>query len=395
MGKTKTCFEENVAVFTDTFYGINEVALALQQQVSSATKFNQRLTVVTCDGENRTGKSGIQNFKPIGVYDFSDDPESKLYYPPLMEMLDFCYQQNFSRIHAATPGPIGMAALLIAKLLKLPINGTYHTSLPHYAQFLTGDAFMEELAWKYTIWFYNQMGQIYVPSQSTFDELVQKGLGPQRIHPLPHGVDIERFHPTKNNGFLKKRYPIDDGLKLLYVGRISKEKNLHILTQAYQMLYQQHKDIQLIIVGEGPYLAEMQDELRGTSCFFTGYLNGDDLAKVYASCDIFIYPSTSDSFGQVVLEAQASGLPVIVTDRGAPQENIIAGKTGLAVKGDDADSMVDALQFLIANPAAAMAMSRAARQYMEERFFDGAFQHSWKMYASVTDDLNASLPKAM
>jgi glycosyltransferase involved in cell wall biosynthesis len=208
-------------------------------------------------------------------------------------------------------------------------------------------------------------------------------------------VDIERFHPTKNNGFLRERYPIDDGLKLLYVGRISKEKNLHILTQAYQMLYQQHKDIQLIIVGEGPYLAEMQDELKGTACFFAGYLKGDNLANVYASCDIFIYPSTTDSFGQVVLEAQASGLPVIVTDRGAPQENIIAGKTGLAIKGDDADSMVDALQFLIANPKAAMAMSRAARQHMEERFFDGAFQHSWKMYASVTDDLNASLPKAM
>jgi glycosyltransferase involved in cell wall biosynthesis len=239
------------------------------------------------------------------------------------------------------------------------------------------------------------MGQIYVPSQSTFDELVQKGLEPQRLHLLPHGVDIERFHPTKNNGFLKKRYPIDNGLKLLYVGRITKEKNLHLLSRAYKMLYQQHRDIQLIIVGDGPYLAEMQEELRGASCFFTGYLNWDNLATVYASCDIFIYPSTSDSFGQVVLEAQASGLPVIVTDRGAPQENIIAGQTGLAIKGDDAGSIVDALQFLIANPTTARAMSRAARQYMEERFFDGAFHHSWKMYAPFTDDLKASLPKAM
>jgi glycosyltransferase involved in cell wall biosynthesis len=395
MGKTKSFFEENVAVFTDTFYGINEVALALQQQVASATKFNQRLTVVTCDGENSTGKSGIQNFKPIGVYDFSEDPESKLFYPPLMEMLDFCYQQNFSRIHAATPGPIGMAALLIAKLLKLPINGTYHTSLPHYVQFLTGDAFIEELAWKYTIWFYNQMGQIYVPSQNTFDELVQKGLEPQKIHLLPHGVDIDRFHPAKNNGFLKKCYPIADGLKLLYVGRITKEKNLHILSRAYKVLYQQRKDIQLIIVGDGPYAAEMQEELRGTSCFFTGYLNGDNLATVYASCDIFIYPSTSDSFGQVVLEAQASVLPVIVTDLGAPQEKIIAGKTGLAIKGDDADSIADALHFLIANPTAVKAMSRAARQYIEDRFFDGAFQHSWKIYAPAAESLKETLPKAM
>ncbi|MGD9003309.1 MAG: glycosyltransferase [Desulfobacterales bacterium] len=395
MQKTRVGFSENVAIFTDTFYGINEVANTLQQQVSSAIKSNQRLTVVTCDGENRTGRSSIQNFKPIGAYDFSDYPDSKFFYPPLMEMLEFCYQQNFTRIHAATPGPIGMAALLIAKLLKLPINGTYHTSLPLYAQFLTGDAMMEELAWKYTIWFYSQMGRIYVPSQSTYQELVEKGIAAEKIHRLPHGVDIERFHPSKNNGFLKKRFPIEEGLKLLYVGRVSKEKNLHILSEAYKMLYQQRKDVQLIVVGDGPYLAEMQSELKGTSCFFTGYLKGDDLPTVYASCDFFIYPSTTDSFGQAVLEAQASGLPVIVTDRGGPQENIVAGKTGLSIKGDDIDSIVDALHFLIANPTAAQAMGRAARQYMEERFFDGGFHHSWEMYAAAPDDVNMPLPEAV
>jgi hypothetical protein len=200
MAATGTGSGENVAVFTDSFYGINEVALTLQQQVSSATKFNQRLTVITCDGGNRSDKSGIQNFKPIGVYDFSEYPESKLYYPPLLEMLDFCYQQNFSRIHAATPGPIGMAALLIAKFLKLPINATYHTSLPHYAQFLTGDAFMEELAWKYTVWFYNQMGQICVPSQSIYEELVGKGIEAGKIHlfggTFHHNWEIYTVPPT-------------------------------------------------------------------------------------------------------------------------------------------------------------------------------------------------------
>ncbi|MGD9150859.1 MAG: glycosyltransferase, partial [Desulfobacterales bacterium] len=270
----------------------------------------------------------------------------------------------------------------------------YHTSLPLYAQFLTGDVMMEELAWKYTKWFYSQMGQIYVPSQSAHQELVGKGIAAEKMHLLPQGVDIERFHPRKNNGFLRKHFSVDNGLKLLYVGRVSKEKNLHILSRAYKMLYQQRKDAQLIVVGDGPYLTEMQAELRDTASFFTGYLKEDDLATVYASCDVFIYPSTTDSFGRVVLEAQASGLPVIVTDRGGPQENIIAGKTGLSIKGDDADSIVDALQFLIANPTAAKAMSRAARQHMEERFFDGAFHHSWKIYAAAPDDSNIPLPKA-
>ena len=105
--------------------------------------------------------------------------------------------------------------------------------------------------------------------------------------------------------------------------------------------------------------------------------------------------STTDSFGQAVLEAQASGLPVIVTDRGGPQENIVAGKTGLSIKGDDADSIVDALHFLIANPTAAANMGRAARQHMEERFFDGAYQRSWEMYAATPDNFNTPLSKAM
>jgi glycosyltransferase involved in cell wall biosynthesis len=377
---------ENVAMFTDTFYGINEVALSLQQQVASAIKYHQKLTVVTCDGENHTDKFGIQNFQAIGVHDFSGDPESRLFYPPLMEMLDFCYQQNFSRIHAATPGPIGMAALLVARLLKLPINGTYHTALPLYAQFLTGDPFMEDLVWKYTLWFYNQMGRIYVPSQSTFDELVQKGIDSQKMRLLPQGIDIDQFHPAKRNGFLKSRYPLNDELKLLYVGRVSKDKNLHILARAFEILYQQHRDIQLLVVGDGPYLKEMQSELKGAPCIFTGYLKTDDLATVYASCDIFIYPSTTSAFGQAVLEAQASGLPVIVTDRGGPRENIIAGKTGLAIKGDDADSLVNALHFLISNPTAARKMGHSARQHMEERFFDDAFHQTWKMYATEPDE---------
>jgi hypothetical protein len=184
MPAVKTGLNQNVAIFTDTLNGLNEVVFALKQKVLSATKVNQKLTVVTCDGEDHTPKCGIQNFTSIGVHDFSEDLDSKLYYPPLMEMLDFCYQQNITSIHAATPGPIGMAALLIAKLLRLPINGTYHTSLLHYAQFFIGDAFMEELAWKYTVWFYNQMGQIYVPSQGIYEELVGKGVEAEKIHLL-------------------------------------------------------------------------------------------------------------------------------------------------------------------------------------------------------------------
>lgn len=394
MEATESAPAENVAIFTDTYYGMNEVALSLQEQMVSTVKTNQRLTVVTCDGDHHTDNTGLRNFTPIGVYEFPGDRESRLFYPPLMEMLDFCYRQNFSRIHAATPGPIGVAALLVARLLTLPITGTYYTSLPHYATFVAGDAFMEELALRYTIWFYSQMSQIYVPSKSTFDELKQKGVASEKIHLMPHGIDINRFHPAKRNGFLKSRYSIRKGLKLLYVGRISTEKNLPLLAKAFKILHQQHKGVQLIVVGKGPYLNEMQAELKSTPCIFIGYLNREDLAAVYASCDIFVYPSATDAFGQVVLEAQASGLPVIITDRGGPRENVIAGKTGLVVKADDIDSIVSALQRLVLSPAFARNMGRSARRYMEDRFSDGALRHIWKM-DTAAEDLVMPLSKAM
>ncbi len=125
------------------------------------------------------------------------------------------------------------------------------------------------------------------------------------------------------------------GLKLLYVGRVSKEKNLQMLVRSFITISESRPDVQMIVVGDGPYLEEMRQALADYSCIFTGYLDGEDLAAVYASSDLFVFPSTTDTFGNVVLEAQASGIPVIVTDAGGPQENMLDGQTGLVVKADD------------------------------------------------------------
>jgi len=372
--------ETNIAHFTDTFYEVNGVALTLQQQVKLAVKNNKKFTVITSHDEEHTDKEGVKNFKPVGVYELPEYPEQKIYYPPFLEMLNFCYEQNFTHIQSATPGPSGLAALAIARILKLPISGTYHTALPQYAQYLTGDEFIEELTWKYTLWYYDQMDIIYVPSQSSKDELVQKGIHPGKIRLFPRGVNIRRFHPANRNGILEYKYHIREKVKLLYVGRVSKEKNLHILAEVFKSLIRYENDLHLIIVGDGPYLKEMQHIMKGTPCTFTGYLAGDELAALYASSDIFVFPSTTDTFGNVILEAQASGLPVIVTDEGGPHENMIPEKTGFAVRGNDSQSLTRAVQLLIADPKLLKTMGKAARQYMEERSFENAFIQTWEMF---------------
>jgi glycosyltransferase involved in cell wall biosynthesis len=376
-GKTK---EINLAHFTDTFYEINGVGLTLQRQIAAAFQAEKNYTIVTCDQMARPQQNGVQNFHPIGVFDLPEYPEQRLYHPPFLEILNFCYVNNFTHILAATPGPLGLAALAVARILELPLWGTYHTALPQYAQYLTEDPSVAGMMWKYIIWFYQQMDAVFVPSRSTGAELEEKGIDPRKIRVYPRGVDLELFHPAKRNGFLESRYQLPEGWKLLYVGRVSKEKNLQLLGRVFKSLLATNPKTHLVIVGDGPYLEEMRQEMAGTPCLFTGYLEGEDLAAVYASCDLFLFPSTTDTFGNVVLEAQASGLPVIVTDAGGPQENVRPGETGLIVPGDGEESFLQAINYLLAEPRRLREMGQAARQCMQGRSFDHAFNAAWQMY---------------
>jgi glycosyltransferase involved in cell wall biosynthesis len=122
--------------------------------------------------------------------------------------------------------------------------------------------------------------------------------------------------------------------------------------------------------------------MEGVPCTFTGYLEGEDLATVFASCDLFVFPSSTDTFGNVVLEAQASGIPVVVTDSGGPQENVIPGKTGLVAEAHNAESFLYAIRWFIRSPRTMKQMGEAARRYMEERSFESAFDETWGMYQS-------------
>lgn len=372
--------EIRVAHFTDTLYEINGVALTLQQQAATAARNNQNLTIITCDSQPRPNQTGIKNFNPIGIYELPEYPEQKIFYPPLLEMLHYCYEKGITHIHSATPGAIGLAALAIARILKLPITATYHTAIPQYAQFLTGDATIADLTWKYISWYYAQVDIIYVPSQATRNELVDKGLNPAKITLYPRGIDIQRFHPAKRNGFLKHRLNIENAVTILYVGRISREKNLPLLVDVFKALISKHNNLHLVLVGDGPWRNEMQQAMIGLPCTFTGYLSGNDLPTVYASSDLFVFPSNTDTFGNVVLEAQASGIPVIVSNQGGPQENMHPGQSGLVVTENSVEAWVEAIEILLENPEKRRRMGSNARKLMEDRSFEKAHIAAFEMY---------------
>jgi glycosyltransferase involved in cell wall biosynthesis len=372
-----------VAHFTDTFQDVNGVAKTLQMETQTALKNGKQLTMITCGCE--TDMPGVINFASIGAFELPEYPDMKLYYPPLLKMLDYCYEQGFTHIRSATPGPIGLAALAIARILKLPIYGTYHTALPQYAGLLTDDASVADLMWRYTVWYYNQMDVVYVPSEATGEELSRKGIAKEKIRFYARGIDVKRFHPSKRNGFFKSRYGITGReIKLLYVGRVSKEKNMPFLAEIYRRLANLRPHVRLVVVGEGPYLEEMKESLKDLSVTFTGFLSGEDLAQAYASSDIFVFPSTTDTFGNVVLEAQASGLPVVVTDEGGPRENLLPGKTGFIVPSKEKEVFLETLLSLVDDPHFREKMRFQAREYMENRSFEAAFLQLWDSYRLAT-----------
>lgn len=402
----------NVGHFTDTFYDVNGVARTLQMQLDIARRNDKRLQVITCapDGvadPELADRSDVFTFSPIGSFAMPEYPGLALYYPPVLKMLDHCYRQGFTHLHSATPGPVGLVALAAARILRLPIHATYHTAFPQYVMMLTEDAGLEEAMWRYMIWYYNQMDRVYVPSHATGDELAERGIARERIAFYPRGIDTETFTPARRNGFfsrydgntvtLPRTFPNSEDaraagpgrtaprdaaqpVRFLYVGRLSREKNLHVLADAYRLVATRAPHLRLVLVGDGPARAELEQTLRGLPVTFTGYLTGDDLANAYASSDIFVFPSGTDTFGNVVLEAQASGLPVVVTDKGGPQENLLPGRTGAIVPEGDATAMAQAMLDMAADPARLDAMRTAARVYAESRSFEAAFLQQWAMY---------------
>ncbi len=370
-----------VAHFTDTFDEVNGVARTIRQQVALVNRHGKNMRVVTC-GEPKDMEN-VANFAPVGSMRLPEYPDICLHYPPFLEMLAYCFEQDFDFILAATPGPVGLAALGIAKILKLPFHGTYHTAFPQYVGALTDDQVLEDGAWRYMIWFYSQMDTVYSPSKAIKRDLADKGLDPDKIVIYPRGVDTARFNPGKRNGFFKRLDPrpdVDAELRLLYVGRVSREKDLHVLAEAFRKLAKLRKDIQLVVVGDGPYLDEMKRTLKHTPAVFTGVLEGDDLAQAYASADIFVFPSATDTFGNVVLEAQASGLPAIVTDKGGPVENIIPDQTGLIAEAGNPDSFLRCILHLADYPERRGYMGAAARDCMEGRTFDATFLRTWEIF---------------
>jgi glycosyltransferase involved in cell wall biosynthesis len=370
-----------VAHFTDTLDEVNGVAVTLQQEIEAAGRLEHDMSILMCSATSQPPRQRVYRFAPLASHSIPEYPELAIHVPPFLKILKHCYDQRYTHIHVATPGPMGLAGMAIARILHLPLTGTYHTAFPQYARALTEDLYVEQMMWTGMMWFYAQLDAVYVPSHATGADLAARGLSSEKIRVYPRGVDTVRFNPSKASRAVREELGVTGETPLLlYVGRVSKEKNLPVLVDAMQMLTARNLDLHLVIVGDGPYRKEMEQKLASTKATFTGYKSGEQLTHLFASADIFVLPSTTDTFGNVVLEAQASGLPVIVSNVGGPREMIDAGATGLVVSSMTGPAFAEAIAYLLGDPELRKAMGHAARAVTETRGIDACVSRLWEMY---------------
>lgn len=355
---------EKIALFTDTLEEINGVAITIKRLISTARTRGVELTVITTGNHDVTVMEGVRKFVSVGDFVLPEYPELKLNFPPILEVMDFIEREAFTRIHVSTPGTVGLLGLLIARMMNIPLAGTYHTDIPQYVRSLTNDEFLEKAAWSYMIWFYGQMEEVMVPSSGTREQLAARGLAMEKMKPLPRWVDTDCYSPgMRNPSFWKSRGLGLGRTVLLYVGRLSREKGLDLLVTAFRELVDSGAAISLALIGDGPYREEMETALSEYPALFTGFLSGRQLQWGYASADLFVFPSATDTFGNVVLEAQASGLPVIVSDEGGPRELMVDGETGLVFRGGNVSSLTSAIKSMLTDPQRISLMGSKARRF--------------------------------
>jgi glycosyltransferase involved in cell wall biosynthesis len=295
-------------------------------------------------------------------------------------------------IHLVDPVILGTSGLAAARFFDIPLISSYHTNLAAYCEHF-GFSLLTRPMWLYNSFIHNQCSLTFCPSPSTAQMLRSQGFEHLRI--WPRGVDTALFHPGRRSAALRaawlegRPWP-EDKVVLLYVGRVSWEKNLRLLTQAYRGM--DHERCHLVVVGDGPAYAEMQQEVEGLPVTFTGYLSGEELATAYASADVFAFPSYTETFGQVVLEAMASALPVAGLFAEGVRDLVTDGKTGLLLDArwltpeEQAAAYRSHLASLVQDAQLRQSMSREALSEAQHRSWSEAMQRVVQGYQEVIEN---------
>ena len=282
-------------------------------------------------------------------------------------------------VHVVDPMLLGALGVVWAQRLGVPLVSSYHTNLAAYCSYFRL-GMLEAPMWAYRRLLHNACDATLCPSPSSARELRSQGF--ERVDLWPRGVDATLFHPARRS--LAWRRSVTGGEQrviALYVGRLSHEKNLKILVEAWSAL--RDRDAHLVVVGDGPARGDLERALGDPSVTFTGYLRGESLAEAYASSDLFVFPSHTETFGQVVLEAMASGLAVLGFHADGVRDLVREGETGLLAPVNEPATFTSLFALLMSEPQLRAQMGLRARALAEQRTWAGVMDGLLNDYERV------------
>jgi glycosyltransferase involved in cell wall biosynthesis len=371
--------EPRALLFTDTFEEVNGVAGTMRRLALAARDgvFNGRVVVAS----NEAARPGTIAVAPDWSLALPTYESLHLRFPLPTDVLACVERHEPDLIHVATPGPVGACGLAVARLLGLPVVGSYHTELGPYALHLTRDLLVADAIERYVDWFYKQCAVVLAPTNDVASALKQRGVTDLDV--WGRGVDASLFRPERRSLDVRRALlGPDDGLMLLSVGRVSHEKRLGVLLDAFDRVSRELPTARLVVVGDGPE-RESLERSAPAGAIFVGEARGEQLATLYASADIFCFPSTTDTFGQVLLEAGASGLPIVAAAAGGARELVADGRTGLLVEPDDPYLLAAALLDLAGDPERRRSLGRTGVLAARGRTWESAIAELAAVYGRL------------
>lgn len=380
-----------VALFTDTLGDVNGVSRFLNDILDQSLAAHRPLHVLTSTRFPTRPLPTVHNLPPLFARAMPGYPQLELAAPNVPALLRRVRQIEPDLIHVSTPGPVGLVGVLASRLLRVPLVGTYHTDFPAYiADLFDDDPAFNALARGAMRTIYRRFDTIFTRSDDYAKKLHALGVHPHSTPRLRPGIRLDRFAPTFRDQSIWSSMGSSlaissDSIKFLYVGRLSVEKNMPMLVRvlhaAGAALRARGVIADLVLVGDGPYRETMQRELPDAR--FLGFRHGNELSTLYASSDVFLFPSVTDTLGQVVMEAQASGLPALVTNVGGPQEIIRHQQTGLVIPADHPQGWVDAIVDLAANANKRQTLGHAAHEHLRSFSIAASFEHFWDVHVDT------------
>lgn len=309
-------------------------------------------------------------------------PDMRIYWPHVHRLRRCLIADGAQVLHLTTPGPMGLAARWLWRRALLPMVGSYHTHLGDYVTAFSGSDALGRGLETYMRWLYAPCETVLVPSSATRARLQARGYCGEQLQVWSRGVDTTCFRPSARSAALRETWRVGDRRPaILYAGRLSSEKGLALVAPIQQALLRRRLAHRFVFVGDGPMrpaLAAMCPD-----AVFLGSVSHTRVAQAMASADAFVFPSTTDSLGNVVLEAQASGLPVLVTDQGGPQEHMVHGETGWVCPAGNAEVFADRLATLLADPGRRLSMGDAAVAYASARGWSTALEPLYRAWRTA------------